>query len=66
MAGTVAAKLRTSVPDAVAPEAFLHAVLAVSQARTTRDRAIGTPYGGQSPDLQREAGAGSGDFAPPT
>jgi uncharacterized RDD family membrane protein YckC len=65
MAGTIASKLRTSLPDGVAPEAFLHAVLAVSQARTARDRVIGGDIRRQSPDLE-ESGAGSGEFAPPT
>jgi uncharacterized RDD family membrane protein YckC len=65
MAGTIASKLRTPVPDGVAPEAFLHAVLAVSQARATRDRVIGTPDGGRSPDLE-QSGAGGGDFVPPS
>ena len=62
MATTLAAKLRTSVPADVAPEAFLHAVMAVAQAHATRDRASGNPYGGQSPTLD----GGTGDFAPPS
>jgi uncharacterized RDD family membrane protein YckC len=65
MAGTIASKLRTSLPDGVAPEAFLHAVLAVSQARTARYRVIGGDIRRQSPNLE-ESGAGSGEFAPPT
>jgi uncharacterized RDD family membrane protein YckC len=65
MAATIASKLRTSVPDGVAPESFLHAVLAVSQARSARDRVIGGEIPRQSPDL--EAGRqGTGEFAPPT
>jgi uncharacterized RDD family membrane protein YckC len=65
MADTISSKLRTSVPDGVAPEAFLHAVLAVSQARSNRDRVIGGGYRRESPDLE-ESGAGGGEFAPPT
>ena len=62
MATTVAAKLRTSVPPDADPEAFLHAVLAVNQRRTTRDWAIAGDMPRQSPNPE----ADSGGFAPPT
>lgn len=69
MATTVASKVRTSVPDGVSPEAFLHAVLAASQARTSgapsRDWANADLQRQQSPNLE-PGGGGSGDFVPPS
>lgn len=61
MADTIASKLRTSVPDGVAPEAFLRAVLAVAQARSSRDWVIGRTEPGQSPNRGEET-----DFVPPS
>ena len=62
MAETIASKLRTSLPDGVAPEAFLHAVLAVSQARSAADWASAGIQSPHSPNPEPPAG----DFAPPT
>jgi uncharacterized protein (DUF697 family) len=72
MATTIAAKVRTPVPPGVPPEAFLHAVMAVDQARAVRepprDWVIGRGIPGQSPNLGEGAGDGGGGdgFAPPT
>jgi uncharacterized RDD family membrane protein YckC len=65
MAATIASKLRTSVPDGVAAESFLQAVLAVSQARSARDWVSGGEIRRHSPDLEA-GGQGTGEFAPPT
>jgi uncharacterized RDD family membrane protein YckC len=65
MAATIASKLRTSVPDGVAAESFLQAVLAVSQARSARDWVSGGEIRRHLPDLEA-GGQGTGEFAPPT
>jgi uncharacterized RDD family membrane protein YckC len=57
IAGTVAGKLHTTVPADVAPEAFLHTVMAVNQSRGVAPPRPVPPPPPATP---------GGDFAPPT